>query len=513
MLKLTGIAAAAMVAALACAAPAYAQEDEGGGSQEVAPPASGSPTFQGNVANRARNSPTAPDTPYPIEAAGWGNPSGQFFTSRWVEDWSRLKAKGKAPPLKAMPLFGHDDITLTLSGEMRLRSLMYADGGLHRGDDYHEFIFRAVAGADLHLGDHFRVYGELGHGDHAGDGHPTVNSVSASYENDLSVQQIFGEARTHIGSALVGVQGGRFEFADGPKQLISVSNGPNLHRTWNGGRFYLLTPRFRLGLFTGSVTKLGTGVFDEGVDGGEKLSAVTSSVLIRHDHGTNIFLDPAYYHRHLESGIAGITTGHDNRDTYGARLWGKYGLINFDVMGFRQTGEHMGRDVSAWMSSISGNVLLSPKGIRPRVGFRIDLASGGRTDQQRTGTVHGYDVVYQSTSYLSEGHLLGYTNLALFSPTVAFTPIKKVTVNAEYDLVRRMSQYDAFYAQGSKPYPGTAGVRGYTVGGYGRLIAEWQIKPNIAFELEGDHLSAGKVMKRAGLPSSNFLLLSLDLRY
>lgn len=504
------IAIAGLTAACAYATPALAQEQE---TPATAPPASGSPTFQGNVAGRARNSPTAPDEPYPIEASGQGNPTGEFFTSRWVEDWSRLKAQDKAPPLKAMPLFGRDDINLTLSGEIRLRSLMYDNGGLHRGNDYHEFLFRAIAGADLHLGDHFRIYGELGHGDTSGHGNPTVNSIASNYENDLSVQQIFGEARTNIGSALVGVQGGRFEFTDGPKQLISVSNGPNLHRTWNGGRFYLQTEKFRIAAFTGSVTKLGLGTFDEGINHGEKLQAFTASVVLDHNNGTNIFFDPAFYHRYVLDGIAGISTGPDHRDTYGARLWGKSGPINFEVMGFRQTGDHMGRNVSAWMSSISSNLLLSPNGMRPRVGFRVDLASGGAGDVSKTGTVQGFDVVYQSTSYLSEGHLLGYTNLALFSPTIAFTPLKNVTINAEYDWVRRLSQHDAFYAQGSKPYPGTANVLGYTVGGYGRLIAEWEATRNVFFELEADRLSAGEVLHRAGLPSSNFLLMSVVLRY
>jgi len=499
-----------MTAACAYTAPALAQDEDSG---SVAPPASGSPTFQSNVAGRARNSPTAPIIPYPIEAAGYGNPSGDFFVSRWVEDWSKLKAKGKAPALKAMPLFGRDDITLTLSGEMRLRSLMYDNGGLRKDDNYHEFIFRAIAGADLHLGDHFRIYAELGHGDHDGDGNPTVNSVSASYENDLSVQQIFGEARTNIGSALVGIQGGRFEFADGPKQLMSVSNGPNLHRTWNGARFYLMTDKVRVGAFAGEVTKLGTGTFDEGIDRGEQLQAITTSFVLSHKNGINLFFDPAMYHRELDAGVAGITTGRDVRYTYGSRLWGKVGPLNLDVMGYRQTGTHIGRDVKAWMSSAAVNYLLTPKGIRPRIGFRIDLGSGGRGDQLKTGTVPGFDVVYQSTSYLSEGHLLGYTNLQLFSPTVAITPIKNVTINAEYDLVRRMSTHDAFYAQGNKPYAGTANVAGKTVGNYGRLIAEWEVTHNVAFELEGDLLKAGKVMHEANLPSSKFLLLSLDLRY
>lgn len=462
---------------------------------------------------------TAEPDPYPIVAAGWGGYSEQFATSRWAEDWSTRKAAGTAPLLKAMPLFGRDDINLTISGELRLRDENYDNGGLVRHNDYHNVELRAILGADLHLGDHFRFYGELGHATvwGHGDGYTVIykgNTISAGYQNDIAAQQFFGEARTTIGSnVLVGVMAGRMEFADGPKQLISVSNGNSLHRTFNGFRTYLHTDRFRLSVFRGYVTILNLGGFDEHVNHGEELTAINGSLsLLPFSKTQSLFLDPLWFHTYNLKDPSGPGSGIGHRDTYGARLWGRRGPLVFDWMAFRQTGDHLGRDISAWGATFDTSYQLTSAGWRPRAGFRVDLSSGGDS-YAKAGTIHGFSPVYQSSSYLGEGKLLGDSNLMLLAPTLSFTPLKSVKVSMEYDLVRRMAQNDAFYASGLKPYAGTQNVKGYTVGTYGRANIDWAVTPNVGIEVEAERLQAGKVLHRAGYGSGNYALLGLNLKY
>jgi len=89
-----------------------------------------------------------------------------------------------------------------------------------------------VLGADLRLSPILRFYGELGTGQVDG----RRDAAKANFQNDLSLQQLFLDARGYAGSTLVGAMLGRQEFFDGPRQLISVSDGPNLHRSWNGVR-------------------------------------------------------------------------------------------------------------------------------------------------------------------------------------------------------------------------------------------------------------------------------------
>jgi hypothetical protein len=494
--------ASAFAVATVLAAPAAAQVET------HRPPAAGASAEQS----------TAEQGLYPSVAAGWGGYSETFATSRWAEDWSKRRAAGTAPPLKAMPLFGLDDITLTISGEMRLRAEMYDNGGLVHHDNYHNVELRAIVGADLHVGDHFRFYGEFGHATVWGQGDPyTViykgTTISAGYQNDIAVQQAFGEARTMIGDkVLVGVMAGRMEFADGPKQLISVSNGNSLHRTFNGFRTYLQTDRFRLSVFRGYVTLLGVGGFDEHVNHGEELTAANGSFsVVPFSKSSSLFVDPMWFHT-FNLKDPGATSGIGHRDTYGARVWGRRGPWVFDWMAFRQTGDHLGRDVSAWAATFDTSYQLTPQGWKPRIGLRVDLSSGGDS-YAKTGTIHAFSPVYQSSSYLGEGKLLGDSNLMLISPTVSFTPLKPVKVSMEYDLVRRMSENDAFYASGLKPYAGTQNAKGYSVGTYGRVNVDWSVTRNIGLELEGETLQAGHVLHSAGYGSAKYLLLGVDIKY
>ena len=143
-------------------------------------------------------------------------------------------------------------------------------------------------------------------------------------------------------------------------------------------------------------------------------------------------------------------------------------------MAFRQTGDHLGRDVSAWAATFDTSYRLTTDWWRPRIGVRVDMSSGGDS-YNKTGTIHAFSPVYQSSSYLGEGKLLGDSNLVLIAPTLVLTPATPVRVAIEYDLVRRMSENDAFYASGLKAYAGTQNVKGYDVGTYGRINVDYSL--------------------------------------
>src|SRR5690606_3178054 len=102
--------------------------------------------------------------------------------------------------------------------------------------------FRGIVGADLRLDPHLRFYGELGTGRVDRD----RNATGANFRNTASVQQLFAEVRGDIGGLLAGAMLGRQEFADGPRQLLSLGDGPNLHRSWNGVRLYAHAARYRI---------------------------------------------------------------------------------------------------------------------------------------------------------------------------------------------------------------------------------------------------------------------------
>jgi hypothetical protein len=452
------------------------------------------------------NAPT-PDDPYPLQAAGWGPEAGHgLFYSRWAEDWTRQRANDTAPPGKAMPIGG--DASLTLAAESRLRYDRAVDAQLRPGDDYEQGMFRGIVGADLRLNANIRIYGEVG----TGQVEARRSTTSPAFQNDASLQQLFVDTRRQVGSCLVGAMVGRQEFADGPRQLVSLSDGPNLHRTWNGVRLYAHAGRWRLGAFDLRATRLLRDAFDEQIDHAERLSGLNGSVIVATgSEGSTLYLDPFWFRSEDPDLRVGNTTGLDARDTYGARLWGRRGDLRGDWTFARQTGDSVDRDVDAWALFAVQSVGLSRGAWRPRLTVHVDVASGGGT--YGTGTVKAFHQLYASSTYLGEGRFLSLSNLLLIAPGIAVAPTPTTSLSVEYGFARRLTGDDAVYAGGMRAYANTERVSGAEIGELLRLTATWSTSPNTDVTFGFEHLAAGDVLERAGLASGCYVYASMTIRY
>ena len=449
----------------------------------------------------------SPADPYPLMAAGWGPElGGGRMASRWAEDWSGMRADGRAPAFKALPL--GDNMQLTLSTELRLREVAWDNRQLGRGNDFEQTQLRAVFGADLRINPHLRFYGELGTGQVDGQ----RNAAAPNFQNEVSLQQLFVDARGNVGDALVGVMAGRQEFSDGPRQLLSLSDGPNLHRSWNGVRVYVHGKRYRFGAFDLRSTRLGRGSFDEGVNSAEKLQGAIASFIVSPGDGPNTYLDPFWLRTENPSVRIGGVTGTDQRDTLGVRLWGRRGNARFDWTLARQDGRSIDRRrVDAWALFAVQSLALSDSGWKPRLTSRIDVASGGGA--YGSGPVRDFNPLYASSNYAGEGQLLGLSNVLIVAPGIALSPTSRTTLSLEYGLARRLQQSDAVYAAGMRAYAGTEHVPGHDVGGLARAAANWSPTQYLTLSLDFEHLAAGDVLARAGYPSGSYAYLSATYRY
>jgi len=477
----------------------------GAALKPVAPERAASTNRQGAM-KPGKDAPTLAD-PYPLNAAGWGPEAGNgLFVSRWAEDWTGMREAGRAPPLKAILLGG--EAFLTLSAEARLRYDSYDNAQVTRGDDYRQSLLRGILGADLRFNPNFRVYSEIGSGQVEG----RRATAPGNFQNNVSLQQVFADARGYVGSTLVGAMVGRQEFADGPRQLVSLSDGPNLHRTWNGVRLYAHGERFRLGAFDLRATRLGRESFDEKIDHAERLQGINAGFVVSPGpKGSNIYLDPFWIHSENPAFRSGGQTGLDTRDTYGARLWGRRGQLRFDWTLARQTGDHMNREVEAWGLFTLQSMALSDKGWSPRLTSHIDLASGGGA--YGTGTLKGFNQLYASSGYLGEGRFLSTSNLLLIAPGVSVSPTKATNLSAEYGFARRLTAKDAAYSGGMRAYAGTQNVPGHEIGGLLRIAGTWAATEHLTLFMDYEHLAAGDVLKRARLPSGSYGYVGATFRY
>lgn len=292
---------------------------------------------------------------------------------------------------------------------------------------------------------------------------------------------------------------------------MSVGDGPNLHRTWNGVRLHAHGERCRLGAFDLRATHLERGAFDEGVDDAERLQGLAGGLVLSANASTTAYLDPFWYHSENPDIRVGDDVALDRRDTYGARFWGQRGAWQWDWTLARQNGTHGDRDLEAWGVFAVQSLALANDGWRPRLTSHVDLASGGGSYE--AGTVRSFHQLYASSSYLGEGRLLSLSNLVLVAPGLAVSPTPSSELAIECGFARRLSPHDAAYAGGMRAYPGTQDVGGRVIGTLLRAAWSWAASDNVTVSVGCERLEAGDVLERAGLSSGNFLYAGATLRW
>jgi hypothetical protein len=384
----------------------------------------------------------------------------------------------------------------------------YDNGQLTRGNDYQQSLFRGILGADLRCTPNLRVYGEVGTGQVAG----RRRAAAANLQNDASLQQLFVDARGSLGSTLVGAMVGRQEFTDGPRQLISLSDGPNLHRTWNGVRLYVHGPRWRLGAFDLRATRLEGGALDEQIDDSESIRGWDASCIVSAGpKAANVYLDPFWIHSDNARFRYGGRSGRDERDTYGARLWGARGDVRFDWTLARQTGQYTDRQIGAWGLFAVQSLTLSDEWWKPRLTAHIDIASGGGVDE--TGRVKGFSQLYASSNYLGDARFLSTSNLCLFAPGLSASPTPTSNLSIEYGFARRLVENDAVYAGGMRAYQGTQEVPGHEIGGLLRFAAAWSATDHVTLFCNYEHIVRGSVLERAQVPSGSYGYVGVTITF
>lgn len=450
---------------------------------------------------------------YPLEAQGWGaKQGGNMWQVRWAEDWSYLKddAKHDDPfdPLKFIALNQSGSAYLTLSSEVRVRSNTTSNPGLiPDSHSQQQWLLRATFGADLHLGEHFRLYTELAHG--SMDGRNAGNRA-ATQENNAILQQVFFDVTGRAGSADLGARVGRQTFTDGPIQLMALRDNTDIFITFNGVRGWAIGEKTRVDVFSFNYTNDGTeGLGDDRIDRSRRLRGIVGG--FRLPTAKPVYLEPFFYQFRNDAQTWSPQTAKEHRNYYGLRLWGNFGSLRTDTYATVQRGSFGTRDIRAYMVGSSNTWALSNEGWKPRVGFHAELTSGG--DASGDGAVRQNNPLYGNAIYFSWATFFGPTNLITFAPTFVFSPTSKVTVNLEWEALWRQSKNDAIYNNQARPYAGTAATDERSIGTLPRVNVTWAIDRHWSAMFRAEHLIAGPALERAGYGDSTFVAAWLNFRF
>jgi len=525
-------------------------------------------------AARAQQSPELPPrtgaepaTPF---YKGKGPGRGNSYVERYEEDYSYLRdpslSRDPFDPLKYIPLDPSGDVYLTLNGEIRFRydntdhkNLAIATAvapprapglppvftpavGVSSNQLYKQ---RYELGADLHLGDHLRVYGELYNGQQTG--HNVGGVVPGNLRSDLALVNGFGEVFDVGPAAKTGFRAGRQEIFFGNNLQVRANVSTNLPSpVFDGFRAYRDWGFLRLDGFAYNIVDFANGVLQErdnphtnlwglyasadlpkfALAGREANTSVDvfylgwRSAPFANGRGSAVYDDLALATgaRIVAATGAGFVTGQDHRATFGLRGYGDVGEIDYDWQGALQTGSYAGFSVFAWAFNTDTGYTFHGLPWKPRIGAHIDGASGGANKAEKIlGT---YQPMYPNTQYYVPNNEFAPTNFFDLAPRIRLKPAETVTIEYYYSFLWRYSEGDAVYT--GAPWPGGNGQNNFaaTVLAPGRVIgrqsdlrATWAITPHLLTLAEFGIFTPGAALRAAGARTTTFIDANLTFRF
>ncbi len=464
-------------------------------------------------------------------AAGFG-PVGRYGATRWAEDWSFLRdpklRRADDDPfdiLKYIPLNDSGSVYLSLSGEERLKNWFENRPGLGtiKPNDSGRMTLRSIYGADLHIGPHVRLYGELINAAAGGWGGYGYNS--AGYRTDLDLQQAFLELNDTILGAKSGLMIGRMEFLDAPNYVLYLRTVSSVPQSWNGGRVYMIWPRVRVDMFDFVQTNIGppAAIFPGRPSWSTRLfgayeSYATPDFTFLHGNG-HVFFDLFYFGYLFNGSSAAITSptglqaGSTRRDNYGTRIWGKAGPIEFSFGALYQGGQffeaetNVKRPVSAYSINTSVGWRFSDVRYHPLVGIQTDIYSGGNRNKT-SGTIGTYTTPYVPlSSYLDTTFYTGTSNLIAVSPVLNATIGNKIVFRLKSTVLWRDSTNDAFY---SPLAPYNLNFKGSYVGVVPQATLSIELTRHLRWNHDLARFFVSNGLQRAGASDATYYLSTLS---
>ena len=490
------------------------------------------------------HNPTKQQAPTEIHTQDWGvfnrdggspagfGPVARYGTDRSREDWTFLRDKSLSDdffdPLKFIALNDAKDVYLTLSGDERLKNWFENRPflGQQKPYDSGRMTVRGIYGADLHLGDHFRIYGELVNGDAGGWAAYGYNST---YRTRLDVQQLYAEVSAPFAGAKMGLTFGRQEFLDAPNYVLFARETPDVPLSWNGVRGYAVWPRVRVDLFDFVQTNTTPAqLFHDNENYNARLFGAYESwappdftFLGKPGH---VFLDFFYLGYELGGTSAAIpnakttSSGSTLRDNYGTRFWGKAGPVEFSLGGIYQGGQFRyanstsTRNVSAFSANSVLGYRFSSVPTNPLVALQTDIYSGGNYSKT-TGNVGTYSAPYNpQTGYLDTTTYLAPSNLIDTGPNFELTTSRYTLLRVKVPLFWRESTNDAVYGS-SRIYTYRSKFSGGYVGTTPEASFAWRITRHLTWTNDIARFLASDSLHKAGAADGTYYLSTLDFRF
>lgn len=429
---------------------------------------------------------------------------------RWREDYSFLRDRTDPTlleRLKFIPLNDAKTDFLTLGGELRERveSYDHAFFGLPGGRSFTAFATRVLADADLHLGERFRAFAELGSFYESGR-----KPVERPFDRgDLELQQGFLDfAAVHAASERLTFRVGRQEFPLGSGRLVAIRDSTNARLAFDAAKIEWIGGRNTVTAFAGRPVVSKRGAFESASSDRESFWALDWSVAGATVRQPNAEL--FYLGRHLRTTAFAEATASETRHTLGGRMWARPAPWDCSLQASYQFGTFGDALIRAWGVASDTGYSIASLPTRPRLALRADIASGD--SKAHDGVLQTFEAPYPALNYFTEAAIFAPGNGYDFHPYLQLQPTRTISAEIGVAFLWRLRKADAVYRAGGGVLvpPGTSDARFVT--GMFQVDLTWKPIPFLSLQGALVRAPAGQLVREAGGKSTTFGLLSTDLR-
>ncbi len=374
---------------------------------------------------------------------GDGEERPQFKKLRFQEDWSVLANSGRAgvDELKYIELSDGGTVWLSLGGQVRERIESWTDfafGAPANHDDIY-LLSRFFAHADLHIGEHWRVFVEAKTALASGRDLPGGRrSLEADY---LDLQNGFVEYTTPIAGGTLSLRGGREELLLGKQRLVSPLDWSNTRRTFEGGSAHLASGPWKATAFFTKPVIIELRDFNEAGDN------EFYGIYLNRSCSTTSGVDVYAFGLDNETATFNGSSGREERYTIGTRGYGASGANDIDAEVAYQFGDLGTGDISAYMGSVELGRKVEIIGNPGRLALGVDYASGD--DRAGDGDVETFNQLFPlGHAFLGFIDFVGRQNIAAARLTGTVTLAPGLVFRADLHHFRRAEEEDALYNAG-----------------------------------------------------------------
>ena len=468
----------------------------------------------------AQTPPQVGASPYavPIAFPAGEVPYPPYTITRYDENYSYLRDTTKriepSDRFKFLPLGNDAGNYATLGVDARLRYDRYDGYPLDPARREHGgyLLERVMPYADVHLGDHFRVFGQLISAWQEG-AHPAP--VVPFQQVKLDVDQLFGDlivGRPDSLSATVRV--GRQELDYGAGRLIAPREGPNVRQPFDAARILLAAGGWQADLIYARPVQLTDhlGVFDYKSPTRQQLYGVYATRTgplagLLDQEGLDLY----YLGYRNDDARFDATPGSENRHTFGGRAYGSSRVWQYDIEAIGQVGSFAARDIRAWaVSALAGHLLNADGTVPIGLTLGVDVDSGNHDRSKRQ--LQTFNPLFPRAQYFTEAGFFGPSNLISLHPAINLHPAKTIAVAVDALAFWRESILDPAYNPALIPIA-TTGSRDRYIGTQTGLQLAWTPQRHVSFVIYYAHLFAGPYLRSATRDDADYVTSYVNLHF